>query len=81
VKPYGDWNWISFYWLVIWFAIGFGGMEGWALSTGRPNDTLSAQVWHLEGNFGPPWTWSAVHAALAFGFIWLAFHMIDHIWH
>jgi hypothetical protein len=80
MTPYGPWNWWSFYWLLIWFFLGFGVPETISLIK-NSNNTLSAQVWHLEGNFGPPWTWNAVHFLLAAGFIWLAGHFIYHIWH
>lgn len=68
------WNGWSFYWVVIWFVLGFGVPEGIALATGNAQDTLSAQVWHLDGSFGPPWTWTAAHYFVAAGCVWLAIH-------
>jgi hypothetical protein len=82
------WNWVSFYWVFVWFGAGFGIPEAWALITGHPENTLSAQVWHLEGlsasnssTFYNPLTWSIPHFLVACGVVWLAFHFIDHIWH
>lgn len=82
------WNWMTFYWLVVWFALGFGIPEGIALATGHPENTLSEQVWHLEGltsandaRFWNPLTWTIPHFLVTCGMIWLSVHFIDHAWH
>lgn len=74
------WNGWSVYWFAVWFALGFCVPEFYVLARGEPQNTLSDQVWRLEGNFGPPWTWTFAHFFIAAFFIWLAFHMIAHIW-
>jgi hypothetical protein len=81
------WNAWTVYWLVIWFGLGFGIPETIALVTGHPENTLSDQVWRLEGltasnsgTFWNPLTWSIPHFLIACGVIWLSFHFIDHIW-
>ena len=43
------WNVWSLYWLT-WIVLGFGLPEFYAIGTGHPENTLSDQVWHLEGN-------------------------------
>lgn len=80
---FGTWNWISLYWLV-WFVVGFGLVETWAIVTKRPQDTLSDQIWRFERTFGPPWTWTWQHwlfvvlwTALS---VWLWGHFTEHIW-
>lgn len=78
------WNWWSFYWIFVWFGLGFGIPEGYALAT-DPRNTLSYQVWHLEG-FGlhglwqNPLHWSAGHYFIAVGMIWLLGHFVGGIW-
>jgi hypothetical protein len=64
------WNWWSLYWL-LWLGAGFGVPETVALVTRRPQDTLSAQVWHAEGN-GP----TAVRYAVGAFLLWLLVHMV-----
>lgn len=44
-----SWNLWSLYWL-LWLLIGFLAPECYALFTGNNQNTLSDQVWHLEGN-------------------------------
>lgn len=82
------WNLMSLYWIVIWFLIGFGIPEGIALATGHPENTLSEQVWHLEGLtsrndavFANPFSWSIPHFLVTSLVIWLAAHFIFHVWH
>jgi hypothetical protein len=80
------WNWMSFYWLVAWFGLGFGIPEGIALATGHPENTLSDQVWHIEGlqtqpAFINPVHWTLGHWVIFCGMVWLFGHFIDHIWH
>jgi hypothetical protein len=64
------WNWISLYWLA-WITVGFMPMEFWALFTGRPQDTLSAQVWHAEGTGA-----TFARYFVASFIIWLFCHMV-----
>jgi hypothetical protein len=42
------WNWWSLYWL-LWLLIGFCGPEFYALARGESENTLSDQIWRLEG--------------------------------
>lgn len=78
---FGKWNWMSLYWL-LWVVAGFGVPEAWAIITGRPQDTLSDQVWRIEGHFG--WPWKPYHVIMAMIllalFVWLYGHLVDHIW-
>lgn len=74
------------YWL-LWFFIGFGGLETYALASGHPEWTLSDFVWQEEGLnpskpflFQNPIHWNPVHWAFFVGLIWLFGHFIDHIW-
>lgn len=60
------WSW---YWLV-WLLLGFGVPEGIALAR-NPRNTLSYQVWNLEGT-GPTFMRFVVGAAL----LWLLLHMV-----
>jgi len=78
---------MHFYWLVIWFGIGFGVPESIALFTHNPQYTLSEFVWGFEGlNPNKPWLfqnpihWHPLHWAFLVGMIWLFGHFIDHIW-
>lgn len=82
------WNWMTFYWFAVWLAIGFGVPEGIALFTGHPENTLSEQVWHLEGltarngeTFWNPLTWTIPHFLVACFMVWLTIHFLDHSWH
>lgn len=64
------WNGWSIYW-VIWLLVGFGVPEGIALASGRPKNTLSYQVWHLEG------TGATFARYMVFAFLlWLLIHMV-----
>lgn len=64
-----NWNWWSLYWL-FWIVIGFGVPEGIALASGHPENTLSYQVWHLEGTGATFWRW-----VICSMLIWLVLHM------
>lgn len=68
------WDWASLYWLA-WLVIGFLPLELWALITGRPQDTLSDNVWRLTGvSHGGPWSFA--HFAVAALMVWLLFHFV-----
>jgi hypothetical protein len=63
------WNAWSLYWL-IWIAVGFMVPEMWALITRNPKNTLSYQVWHIEG------TGATFARYFVFVFLlWLLIHM------
>lgn len=64
------WNWASWYWLA-WIAVGFMPLEFWSLAAGKPQYTLSDQVWHLEGT-GSTFARFFIAAFLA----WLFCHMV-----
>lgn len=78
----------SAYWLY-WFLallVSFLGPELYALVTGHGENTLSAQVWKLEG-LAPGqhvWQWTALHVLIGGGlgllFVWLIFHFVFGIW-
>lgn len=63
---YNGW---SLYWL-IWLIIGFGGPELYALLSRHDRNTLSYQVWHVEGT-GATFARYFVAAFL----LWLFIHM------
>lgn len=63
------WNWASLYWL-IWLVVLFGGPEFYFIFTGQVKNTLSYQVWHLEGTGATFWRYVVV----AF-LVWLLFHL------
>lgn len=65
-----NWNGWSLYWLA-WIALGFLVPELYALITGHPGNTLSYQVWHLEGK-GATFARYFVGAFL----LWLLIHMV-----
>lgn len=83
------WDGFSHYWL--WYVlaafVAFIVPELYALASGHPENTLSAQVWRLEGilnrNF-PLVQWTAVHFLLGgvfiVAFIWLIGHFTFGIW-
>lgn len=60
--------------------------EGWALTTGHPENTFSWQVWHVEHlTPGQPfWQWTAFHVLVGgsvfIALIWLAGHLLFGIW-
>lgn len=83
------WNGFSHYWLV-WLVAAFATFivpELYALVSGHPENTLSAQVWRLEGILNgnaPLVNWTAVHFLLggmfAVIFVWLIGHFALGIW-
>lgn len=82
------WNWMTLYWFGVWFALGFGVPEGIALATGHAENTLSDQIWHLEGlntaadaTFWNPLTWTIPHFVITCLVLWCALHFVLHIWH
>lgn len=79
------WSWYWTGWFFGWTAM-FMGPEFYALATGHPANTLSANVWRLEG-FLPGQDvmhWTAVHllftACLIVFFAWLIGHFGWGIW-
>jgi hypothetical protein len=79
----------SVYWLC-WFCGAFFAFlipEVYALAAGHDENTLSAQIWHLE-SLTPGqhiWQWSAAHwligGMLAVTLVWLIGHFLFGIWH
>lgn len=67
------WNGWSIYWS-IWLFLLFGVPEIYALATGHPENTLSFQVWHLEGTGATFWRFF-ICAFL----VWLLLHMVFRI--
>jgi len=65
-----NWNWWSVYWGA-WIVIGFGVPETIALMSKRPQNTLSDQVWRLEGS-GATFSRYMVFSLL----LWLLIHMV-----
>lgn len=60
----------SLYWAA-WLFTGFGVPEAIALISGHPENTLSYQVWHLEG------TGATFYRYFVFSFLlWLLIHMV-----
>lgn len=64
------WNLWSLYWSV-WLFLLFGVPEGIALGTGHQENTLSYQVWHLEGQGTTFWRYF-----VAAFLLWLLIHMV-----
>jgi hypothetical protein len=60
--------------------------ESAALITGRPEDTLSANIWRLLDVIPgqPVWQWTAIHVLLGSlvfcVLVWLALHLVLGIW-
>lgn len=71
------WNWMSFYWIVVWFGVLFLGPELFWLWK-NPKNTLSYQVWHLEGlDFQHLFSvnnWSFGHYVVFAMMVWLTLH-------
>jgi hypothetical protein len=65
-----SWNGWSAYWGA-WIILGFCVPEFYCLFRGKPQNTLSYQVWHLEGN-GATFARYFVFAFL----LWLLIHMV-----
>jgi len=64
------WNLWSAYW-GLWLFGGFGIPEAIALASGHPENTLSYQVWHLEG------TGATFYRYVVFSLLtWLLIHMV-----
>ena len=76
---YAPFNWASLYWLG-WVAAGFGGPEAWAIVSGHPENTLSAQVWRILDTIArqPMSAWAWQHwvgaVVLLVLFAWLSVH-------
>jgi hypothetical protein len=78
------WNGWSFYWIVVWFGVLFLGPELYAIFT-NPKNTLSYQVWHLEGMglkglAQNPLNWSFGHYVVFAGMVWLIGHFVFDLW-
>lgn len=67
------WNWWSLYWL-IWLAVLFGVPEFYSIFAGSVQNTLSYQVWHLEGTGETFWRY-----VIAAFLLWLFLHMVFEI--
>jgi len=63
------WNLWSAYWLV-WLVCFFLIPELTAIFMGHPENTLSAQIWHLEGTGATFFRWVVGSTT-----VWLFFHM------
>jgi len=63
------------YWLV-WFVVGFGVMEAWAVYTGRVDHTLSYWWWWILGSGEEEREWYrwAARGALLVTLVWLIPH-------
>jgi hypothetical protein len=83
------WSWYWLWWAILALGGGFLGPELWALFTGHPENTLSAQVWRIEGlTPGEPLdvtAWTFAHVALGglfmLLFLWLIGHFVFGWWH
>jgi hypothetical protein len=83
------WNGFSHYWFV-WALVTFFSFivpEVYALASGHPENTLSAQVWRMEGILNtnaPLVNWTSVHFLLGgmfiLTFVWLIGHFTFGIW-
>lgn len=79
---------VTVFWIVWFFGsvATFMVMEFAMLAKGRPQDTLSAQVWRLEQLLPGQnlWQWTALHVliggALGVLLIWLLLHFVLGIW-
>lgn len=75
------WSWYWLGWLLSSFTF-FIIPESFALASRKPENTLSAQIWRLEGAVTgqPIWQWTAVHFLLGgiiFVFLmWLMLHFV-----
>lgn len=80
------WSWYWLAWFVFTFPVAFFGPELYALLSGHPENTLSAQIWRMQG-FIPGQSivnWGAVHFLIAgiLGvlLVWLFGHFVLGIW-
>ena len=79
---------VTVFWLVWFFGsvAVFMGMEFTMLAKGRPQDTLSAQVWRLKKLLPGQdlWQWTALHVLLGGALFvllgWLLLHFVFGIW-
>lgn len=80
-----SWSWYWVGWFVV-TAFSFLVPEVYALATGNPANTLSANIWKLEGAVPHQviWAWIAAHfligGLIAVLLIWLLFHFTFVIW-
>jgi hypothetical protein len=63
-------NWWSLYWLV-WVVVLFGVPEFWAILSGHDENTLSYQVWNVEGQGS-----TLARYFVASFLVWLFLHMV-----
>lgn len=83
------WSWYWLWWAVLSLLGGFLVPECWALFAKHPENTLSAQIWKLQGvQPGEPFDitkWSAGHfligGLLILLFLWLIFHFVFGMFH
>jgi hypothetical protein len=73
---------MAHYWSLWAFLLttGFLVPEIWMLMAGRPQDTLSAQIWRLE-QFSPGqsiWAWNAFHFLFIGGLLLLDLWLLGH---
>ena len=86
--PWNAWSWYWLAWFVVTFPVAFLVPEMIALASRHPENTLSAQIWRLEGflpgHAGPVWNWTALHiligGVLAVLLLWLIGHFVLGIW-
>lgn len=85
---WNGWSWYWLTWFVVAFPLAFLVPELVALATGHPENSLSAQIWRLEGflpgHAGVFWHWTALHiligGVLAVLLVWLIGHFTLGIW-
>lgn len=80
------WSWYWLCWFIASIVVAFLGPELYALFTGHPENTLSAQVWRLEQALPCQhvWQWTALHiligGVLLVLLVWLIGHLVFGIW-
>lgn len=74
-------GWVTLYWLVIWFGLGFGVPEGLALGLHHPEFTLSETSWRLLDVVpGETWRqWTFLHYLVSVLLFWLWLHITWHL--
>lgn len=85
---WNGWSWYWLIWFIVAFPVAFLVPELIALASGHPENTLSAQIWRLEGflpgHAGVVWHWTALHfligGVLAILLVWLIGHFTLGIW-